>query len=60
MLTPISTVAGAVDSGEDFEDAVQAIVDSGVEEDVDTLELAGIDVDGVLEDAGADNNNGGN
>lgn len=29
---------------------MEAIVDSGNEEDVETLELAGIDVDEVLED----------
>lgn len=40
MLTCTPSVAGAVDSGEDFEDALQALVDSGEQEDVDALELA--------------------
>ncbi|KAJ4420913.1 hypothetical protein N0V82_004093 [Gnomoniopsis sp. IMI 355080] len=47
--------AGAVDEGEDFEDAVQKIVDSGNEDDVETLETAGIDVDEVVGDAGQGN-----
>ncbi|KAJ4387416.1 hypothetical protein N0V93_008008 [Gnomoniopsis smithogilvyi] len=48
---------GAVDEGEDFEDAVQKIVDSGNEDDVDTLELAGIDVDEVVDGAAQGNQN---
>lgn len=40
--------AGAADSGPDFEKAVQAISDSGNQDDLDTLEAAGIDVDAAL------------
>lgn len=58
--------AGAADSGADFEKAVQAISDSGNQDDLDTLEAAGIDVDAALDGNGGGGNannanaNGGN
>lgn len=50
--------AGAADSGADFEKAVQAISDSGNQDDLDTLEAAGIDVDAALDGNGGDANGG--
>lgn len=42
------TSAGAVQEGADFEKAVQAISDSGNQDELDVLEGAGINVDDVL------------
>lgn len=56
MLTIRFLPAGAADSGADFEKAVQAISDSGNQDDLDTLEAAGIDVDAAL----GQNGGGGN
>lgn len=52
--------AGAADSGPDFEKAVQAISDSGNQEDLDTLDAAGIDVDAALNGNGGGGNDNGN